>query len=187
MTTWSGRIYNLFILALLIFFIQATLTACSSDTGAEQNKEGWAQRPSELEFQLSFAYANEWNVTGETNREGVRTFLYEKKVGQDSILMVAAVLPLEYEKDQLEAESIRLLTAGLHETAQVEPFGSQRIGKYDVSIISAEAGHESPVKAESAAFVYRGRSYIFTLITSGTTNADLTAELEKIIATLVIE
>lgn len=173
----SSRLPLLFFACLCISIFLA-LISCGKGDPVE---DGWEQRLSELEPDFSLSCLDDWTTIERTYRRGIISLHLEQLHEDDKIKLVVTIIPVTYNRDELIAESLKLLEASLFHLQSIGPEEWVEIEGNEVVFLNAVAGEKETICVRMACFSKGGRSYFYTVLAGDDSFSKAVEELDLII------
>jgi hypothetical protein len=130
------------------------------------SQEGWEQKISELEPDISFMSMEDWLTVKETYRRGVLTLQLEHQHDGNDLKLIITVLPIIYSQKELISEAQKMLESSLYKPQPIQQVKeAQEITNMPVIIIDTTAGGRDVIYVRSAGFTKNGHSYFITALT----------------------
>ena len=152
-----------------------------------EGQDGWTQKLPDRELKVFFPSLDGWTIVKETNRQGVLSYQLEQADDEETIKLVATILPTILSDDELAVEAQSLLEAGLYNIQSMEEPGRKEVSGLHIVFIDAVAGEKESVYTRTAGFSAQGRSYFFIVLAKEESFLYAISELEKIFVSTEFE
>ncbi len=147
-------------------------------------QEGWEQKISELEPDLSFICLDNWTNIKETYQRGVLSIHLDRRYDNDLLKLVVTVLPIVYNQNELISEIETMLESSLYNPRPLQVEKIKYISDIPVIIVDTTAGERDLLFIRTAGFVREGRSYIITILARDESFSRAVAEIENLLASI---
>lgn len=192
MIAFRWRCFNI-LKAILVIWLSfgalLFLNGCSEEIVQQQNQhriqDGWAQRLSSQEYSFTLPDLEDWTLVQETYRDGVVSLYLTQQVDDQTISLVATILPIVLYNDELVYEAQRMLESSLYRIQTLEEAEPIYISGVETILIDTVAGDKETIYVRTAGFTTGGRSYFFTILAGDQEIfEENTEKLELIIASI---
>lgn len=150
-------------------------------------QEGWEQKISELEPDLSFIKLDDWATVKETYRRGVLSLQLDYQRDNNALKLVVTVLPILFDQNELISEAQRMLESSLYQPQPIQVKELKYFTNTPVVIIDTTAGERDAIFIRTAGFTRNGHSYLLTVLAREESSSQAIIAIEEILASIDFE